>query len=280
VTAAIGTDTGGSIRIPAALCGVVGFKPTFDRLPVDGVWPLAPSLDHVGIFGADVTTVHEVFRAVDDVQSVDDTTSTARTVGVIVDAALGLVDPAVVRALAQVRTACERLGWATVDAQLPEADLVIRTHRVIATSEIYRVFAARSWADSGRFGPDLSTLIADGSQHSQQDLLDANVQRAQLVGAIDGLFADCDLLVVPACAAGAPRIGEDFVEVGGQRDTRRSALMRFICLYNMTGHPAVSLPVGATDDGRPIGVQLVGRTGADVPLLVAAAALEAAVVNQ
>jgi aspartyl-tRNA(Asn)/glutamyl-tRNA(Gln) amidotransferase subunit A len=281
---AIGTDTGGSVRIPAAYCGVVGLKPSYGLLPLDGVFPLSPSCDHAGTLTSTVAGAAELLAAVADPGGLDaagspdalgDPAGMAPGTGAAQSFTVGLLasqlsDPSVT---AEVHDAiCAALGrlagagWEIRELAVPWLDRLADWEdalSVIVASEACLVHADR---DTSRYAEGTRALLAFGASLSDAQYARALRQRAELTAAIDASLAGVDVLAGPTVGYQAPEqdppfgVGEDHGEG------------RFTGPYNLSGHPAVSLPVPVA--GLPAGLQLAGRRGADRALLRVAAAAE------
>jgi aspartyl-tRNA(Asn)/glutamyl-tRNA(Gln) amidotransferase subunit A len=265
---ALGTDTGGSIRIPAAYCGVVGLKPTYGLLPLDGIFPLSPSCDHAGTLTATVAGSAALLAALSG--RADNPFSPATfTLGVL---AAQLEDPSVTPAVRDaVRAALDTLaaaGWQVTEltapwlAELPAWEEVLA---VIVAREAYLVHRDR---DTSRYAEGTRALLAYGASVTGDRYAAALERQAELTVAVEASLAGVDALAGPTVGYQAPEQDPPF---GTGEDHGES---RFTGPYNLTGHPAVSLPVPAGSGALPVGLQLAGRRGADAALLRVAAAAE------
>ncbi|HOZ60070.1 MAG TPA: amidase [Nakamurella multipartita] len=258
---AIGTDTGGSIRIPSSLCGTVGLRPTHGRLCLDGVWPLAPTLDTVGPMARDVRTIAEAMAGtglLTGAATADSGPYTLARAAAWVDAVD--LDPVVAAA------------WAAVSAGLPVLDLPPADEYVeVGLTLLYAEAAASNYEQltvhPATMGADVRELMTRGLQTRAVDYIAALAARSRLHTAVEDALtrAGADALVIPACAITAPPLGADPI---GFRD----ALTVFTRPFGVTGQPVVVLP--APTSGLPIGMQLIGRRGDDERLLAIAADLE------
>lgn len=262
---AIGTDTGGSIRIPAAYCGVVGLKPTYGLVPLDGVFPLSPGCDHAGTLTATVAGSAALLAVLAGRPPWDCAEAAApHAVGVL---AAQLTDPSVTAEVRDaVQAALNRLaaaGWTVRQVSgrwledLPHWERVLAT---IVASDAWQIHRDR---DRSRYAAGTRSLLEFGRAVTPARYAAAQADRAQLRDAIDASLAGVEVLAGPTVGYCAPEQDPPF----GTGDD--SAEGRFTGPYNLTGHPAVSIPVPAP--GLPVGLQLAGRAGADEALLAVAA---------
>ncbi len=278
---ALGTDTGGSIRIPAAYCGVVGLKPTFGLLSVDGVFPLSPTCDHAGTLTASVAGARELLAVLADLPGLADagdlagpgpgpageTAPPTFTVGVL---AAQLADPSVT---AQVRGAAKaalgRLataGWQVRELTAPWLDDLAAWEDVLTVIVAREAYLAHSGRDRSGYAEGTRGLLEHGASVSDDEFARALSRRQELTAAIDASLDGVDVLAGPTVGYQAPEQDPPF----GVGDSNAEG--RFTGPYNLSGHPAISLPVPA--DGLPVGLQLAGRRGRDLALLRVAAAAE------
>ena len=265
---AIGTDTGGSIRIPAAYCGVVGLKPTYGLVPTDGVFPLSPSLDHAGTLTATAADGIALLRAIAG------PLPAAPAVGVPVLGVLSaqLADPSVTPEVrGAVWAALDQLaaaGWQLREVKPPwlaEPDRWEEALTVIVAREAVTSHAGR---DTSQYAAGTRALLAFGAAVTQAQYARARAAQAELTTAVAETLAGVDALAGPTVGYCAPEQDPPF----GAGDDNGEG--RFTGPYNLTGHPAVSIPVPAS--GLPVGLQLAGRRDHDLALLELAAAAEIA----
>jgi aspartyl-tRNA(Asn)/glutamyl-tRNA(Gln) amidotransferase subunit A len=250
--AALGTDSGGSIRIPAACCGVVGFKPTFGLVPLDGVFPLAPTFDHAGPMTRSVEGCVRMMQAF--VPGFELPDGAEPKVGV---AWLEHCDPLVRE---RVQEAAQRLNAAATDFPLVEDLVGPMFMREVA--DVHRdLFAeyADSYGDSVRGKIERCLAVTDSEYEAATRHHEEYRERCE--AAMEGF----DLLLVPTLAFVAPPLPEDERFV-------REEMIRFTLPFNALGWPALALPAGPAEDGLPSSVQIVGRAGEDA--LVLATGLE------
>ncbi len=258
---AIGTDTAGSVRNPASACGIVGLKPTLGALSCDGVFPLAWTLDHVGILG----------RSVDDVELACWALAGAAPVGD--GMRVGLVrhfhetdlpaDSAITAALDRVAAA---LG--ATDIVLPALDHFVLCNRVILQSEGIALHAEDLRAQPEAFAKRTRSALLPGMFVSAEDYIDALRLRTRLTAAVDAAFADVDILITASSMTPACRIDDD-------AEIDRTYLLQARSVFNVTGHPALAMMAGLSDSGLPLSVQFAARRGEEATLFRAAARWEA-----
>jgi len=266
---AIGTDTGGSIRIPAAYCGVVGFKPSYGLVPVDGVFPLSPSCDHAGPLTATVADAVALISVL--AGPGPDAEPPAGPAGFAIGLLTGqLADPSVTTEVRDaLRAALDRLagaGWEIREVAAPWLDQLPAwedTLAVIVAREASHVHRDR---DQTLYADGTRALLAYGAGVSDQDYARALRQRDELTAAIDASLDGVAALAGPTVGYTAPEQDPPF---GTDADHGEG---RFTGPYNLSGHPALSLPVPAA--GLPAGLQLAGRRRGDMALLQLAAAAE------
>jgi aspartyl-tRNA(Asn)/glutamyl-tRNA(Gln) amidotransferase subunit A len=275
--ASIGTDTGGSIRIPAAACGVVGLKPSQGDVPNDGVVPLGKSLDHVGPLAACVQDAAWIWAilAGRETSLLDpphpDSLRLRQLVGYFASPAAPEVHGAVEQALQRLRSAGATVTPAEVPlaATLPEAYV----NTVLPEAAFWHEHYLDACGE--RYTPAVRTRLESGRGIPAVKYFAAQETRARLRREVDAALDGCDALLLPTLPILAPPIGENEITIDPSQKTRiavRSAMLRQTQLFNMTGHPAISLPLETP--GLPVGLQLVGRLHDTAGLLAVAAACE------
>jgi aspartyl-tRNA(Asn)/glutamyl-tRNA(Gln) amidotransferase subunit A len=307
-TVALGSDTGGSVRQPAALCGCVGFKPTYGAVSRHGLVAFASSLDQVGILARSVADTAAVYDVVSGPDPLDSTATTQPLpsasealadsprrlkLGVMAESHAAGVDPDVTEAVDRLAEVCRRVGHDVTEVSLPHLGRGTATYYIMANAEASANLARY---DGVRFGPragkprDLADLYARtrragfGREVKRRIMLGTYVlshgyyeayylralQVRNLIKAdFAAAFAKADVLLSPTCPVPAFKLGEKVSD----------PLAMYLCDVftvpaNLAGIPAVSLPVGKNEAGLPLGVQLWGPRGSDHDLLAAAATIE------
>jgi len=274
--ASIGTDTGGSIRIPSAACGLVGLKPRFREVPTQGVVPLSASLDHVGPLCATVADAAAIFRIVADAPGLDGSLQPGAARGVRLGVPrryfFDLLDDEVASAF---DATCARLAAAGVtidDVVIPHASLIPAAYLHVALTEAAAFHAKALETRPDDYTPTVRARLEAGRYVLAEDYLRAlracGVLRHEVSAALEGR----DALLLPSLAVPATPLGAATVRVSGIDEPVRNVTLRLTQLFNLTGHPAITVPCGATGTGLPIGAQLVGTS--TPALLQTAATLE------
>jgi aspartyl-tRNA(Asn)/glutamyl-tRNA(Gln) amidotransferase subunit A len=274
--ASIGTDTGGSIRIPAAACGVVGLKPSFGEISTVGVVPLSPSLDHVGPIARTVSDAWAIYDVLKGTAARERPASSVRglRLGKLGGYFLEIMDEDV---RLRFEEALQRLcaaGASIVDAQIRRASDAPSIYVNIALPEAY-AFHAKTLAEMPeRYCEGVAARLQTGRNVSAENYVKAQGDRAALRVDVDASLTECDVLVLPTLPIPAPLLGATNVRVGGKDELVRPMMLRFTQVFNLSGHPALSIPCGVTHEGLPCGFQMVGRLKATSELLAAALACE------
>ncbi len=263
---AIGTDTGGSVRIPAAYCGIVGFMPTAGLVSEEGVSPLSPTCDHVGTLTRTAEQAAALMEVLSARRFAIEPVSGLR-VGVL---AGQLADP---DTTPEVRSAIERslrrmsdAGWTLEEVDPPELELAASALGPIVLYEAWRIHRDRFAADAAGYGPGTRSLLELARGIPDDAYQDALADRERVIAGVAGLFERFDVIAGPTVAYVAPHEDPPFGTPQGDVEGR------FTEGWNLAGVPAVSVTAGAADGPLPAGLQLAAAAGADAFLLSVAAA--------
>ncbi|MBI4672391.1 MAG: Asp-tRNA(Asn)/Glu-tRNA(Gln) amidotransferase subunit GatA [Chloroflexi bacterium] len=263
---ALGTDTGGSIRIPSALCGVTGIKPTYGRVSLRGVVPLSWSNDHAGPIAQtaqDCALLLNTLAGYDAQDPASVNVSAPDFTRALNDSLRGLrfvapkgyfeekVDAQVLDAVKQAVGVLEELGAARVAKTFVAAPDMFQLNRVILRSEALAYHRNYLATQPEAYSPDVLRRLHEGESITTAEYALARRTQVELVRAFEVWFEDIDLLVIPTTRTAAPRVGTDPLEMAQH-------LTAFTAPFNVTGFPAISLPCGFTREGLPIGLQIVG----------------------
>ncbi|MEZ5220292.1 MAG: amidase [Ilumatobacteraceae bacterium] len=267
---ALGTDTAGSVRIPANLCGVVGLKPTNGTVSARGVIPLAPSLDIVGPMGHHPDDLAAVMKVIGGARfaAASTTAVTERSSGHRLRFGYlenpGPMSPGVQRAFEDTIAVASRLG--TVErVRLEHFGRSVFVNFTLLGVEA--VFVHEQWADRRElYSAYVRERLEQAALTNAVDYERARRTAATYRATVDEIFRDIDVLVVPGVPFAAPKLGATTVRVGRTTEDRDTAMCRNTGFANVTGHPALALPAGS-EQGLPVGVQLVAARGADADLL-------------
>jgi aspartyl-tRNA(Asn)/glutamyl-tRNA(Gln) amidotransferase subunit A len=282
---AIGTDTGGSIRIPASLCGVVGLKPTYGRVSVRGVMPLSVHLDHVGPMARRVKDVALLFKALAGHDALDPYAASLPVKDVLVHLDGGVqgwrvaladdryfrdADPEVLAALAEVERVFVSLGAQVERVAFSGAREAAYANRLMTQADAAAIHRDRLLHHPDWFGADVLQRLNAGAATSLAEYLQARRVQVEMRHQFEAFFGQYDILLTPTTPIPAPRRGGDAIE-------RAKQLTRFTAPFNLTGLPAISLPCGFSSMGLPIGLQIVAKPWAEGAVLQAAYAYEQAI---
>ncbi len=282
---AIGTDTAGSVREPAALCGVVGLKPTYGRVSARGVIPLSVSLDHVGPIGRTVADVAAILAAIaghdpGDKASVD--APVADYVGAIggklQSFRIGLPKKFFFEDLdAEVASAIGHAiaGLAALGAEICDIELPVPTDRTLQSAEAYAFHAEFVARNPEHYQPETLRRIRTGQNVSPDVLFGARRELERARREIVSAFADVDMLVTPTTPITAPTVAE-LEQNPDLLRPRELLLLRNTRPVNVWGLPAISVPCGFTEAGLPIGLQIIGPHWGETRILQLAHAYEQA----
>ncbi len=288
--AALGSDTGGSIRMPAALCGVVGLKPTYGRVSRAGVLPLSWSLDHAGPLARRAADAAAILSAIAGADPADPSSSrqpvpdyVAALSGSVRGMRIGLVGEYLRQAEDEVQAAVagtvatlERLGCVVAEVAFPTARFALGASLGIIAPEALAYHAPLLSRHAREYAPDVRQRLLVGRFLTATDYVTA--QRARLVirDDVEQALRRVDCLLTPTLPVAAPPVAAVELTVRGRVETPRSAFTMFTRLFNLTGHPAIAVPCGLSRGGLPLSCQVVGRAFDEASILRLAHAYEEA----
>jgi aspartyl-tRNA(Asn)/glutamyl-tRNA(Gln) amidotransferase subunit A len=277
----IGTDTGGSVRIPATFCGLVGFKPTWSRIGLHGVIPLSPTLDHVGVMAHTVPDALILFHALTKQRSADPQTLLQTALQTLSQRAVKIgipenycenLDPRVEKDFHHTVGRLEGLGFEVVNIALPAPSQVHRARSIIMLKEASMIYGEALKRSPEDFPPDVRALLRYGASVREAGYIDALSFRGEVVARLIRQFEGVHFIAMPTVWTVAPRL-EDVM--GKEHGAVRRALLTNTGLFNLTGMPAITVPM-AVKHGLFTGLQIAAQPMADDTLLAIAHQLEAA----
>ena len=277
--ASMGTDTGGSIRIPSAICGLVGLKPTVGELSTAGVVPLSMTLDHIGPMCRsvdDARIMYDVLRGV-QIQQPSAPLRVARGLKFAIPRGyfFALLDPHVAAAFDRT---CDRLrdaGATFTDVDIPHAGDIAAIYLHIVLPEASAYHAKTLERQPEQYTPNVRMRLEMGRYVLAEDHVRALHGRRLIKQEVDAALAGVDGLFLPSMPIAAPKIGAATMRLGGLEEPIRNLMLRCTQAFNVSGHPAITLPIARTIEGLPIGAQIVGAYGNTSRLLDAASTVEA-----
>ena len=280
----VGTDTGGSIRIPAAACGVVGLKPEWGQVSASGVVPLSRQLDHVGPLAASVTDAWLQFNAMLPAErrvttELDATPLKGLRLGMMSGYLFDRIDADVERVTLETIELLRKEGATIKEVALPHAaDMpAIYLHLVFGDAAEYHARTLDSRPLD--YTPNVRLRLEMARYVMAEDYIRALRGKAIITAEIDRALDGVDALILPSLSIPAPPIGAASMPVKGGPEAVRTLMLRCTQPFNLSGHPAISLPSGMTPAGLPIGLQLAGHKGKTPALVQAALAVERLIAN-
>ncbi len=270
-----GTDTGGSIRIPASFCGIAGLKPSYGRVSCKGVLPLSFGLDHVGPLAScvedcaiamDALVPGEKFHlpALENLKGI--------RVGVPENFYFDRIDPEVAAAVNGALASFERLGAAIDGIKVPDPVEMNAAARIVQLCETSALYADHG--DASLFSREVWDLLQQGRLVAGHDYVNAQRMRAVFSREWDAIWKKIDIVATPTTPTGAPLLEQRKITLNGKNEDVRLASTRLVRAFNYLGEPALSMPCGATSQGLPIGLQLISAPFTEPRLLQVAQTLE------
>ncbi|MEE9146139.1 MAG: amidase [Candidatus Tectomicrobia bacterium] len=285
----LGTDTGGSIRIPATLNGIVGLKPTYGRVSRHGIFPLSWSMDHAGPLAKDVRDAALIMNVIAGHDPNDPTTSnlrvpdfTAALTGDINGIRVGMPQPyffealqaSVQEAVMQAITQLTHLGARVEEKTINGLDQAPQVLWDLITADAGVVHEAHLSTHAEVLDPDVRQLGEQGLRLMASDYVKAQIAREAMKQDMMQALDNVDVLVTPTSPIVTPKLGDDQVDIDGSQVPMRPALRRFTLPFNLSGLPACTIPCGLSPDGLPIGLQIIGKPFDEATVLRLAHAYE------
>jgi aspartyl-tRNA(Asn)/glutamyl-tRNA(Gln) amidotransferase subunit A len=278
----IGTDTGGSVRIPASLCGVVGLKPGLGRVSAEGAIPLSTTLDFVGPMARTVADVAVLFQAI----AIQDKTKRRASrgqhlrLGIPKHFFLDVISPEIQHVFESSLVTLKKLGAKLKEVSLPYLKETEHAGNQIAWAEATHYHQQAGWypLHAAEYGEDVRSRLEMGEKVSALEYLRALDLREKFIAGfhLALLENEVDALVTPTTPIAAPRIGEETISIAGKDHSTRALLLRLNRPANLGGFPAISVPCGLTPSGLPAGLQFLTGVNGESLLLDLAARFEQA----
>ena len=277
---ALGSDTAGSIRIPASLCGIVGMKPSYDRLPRAGLFPLAPTLDHVGLMSREPSDLAVLLKVLDDTPRAHTVTHLdtdpepggggdmrGMRVGVLPATSSDPLDEDVLSVVRATLDVLVSLGAQLVELDAQVFEHTLRTLAPIQQAEAFFVHHSRGIfpARGSKYGDDVRERLELSQSVTLADYLTAATARDRLAASLRGVFATVDVLLTPLGAARAPTLASLSDSAGSA--AFRKLMLSYTVPQSLAGIPCCAVRAGFDRDGLPVGVQFSAPRGADARLL-------------
>ena len=269
---AIGTDTGGSIRIPAHYCAVVGFKPSYNSIPLTGVTPLSPTFDHVGLLASDVEVTRKVFSAlVGKDEKITPSKISGLKIGIIASHFdLPQLNKEVADSVKTTLDKLKSLGASVVEIDDDVFKELEKTFEDMLLFEAWQVHGEKVTNDPAHYGPETLRLFQAAKATTRSEFESAAKRRNELLPLAAAMYDAIDVIVTPAAPYVAPATTPPM-------DTPDGAVEgAYTAIFNITGDPAIVIPCGLNSEGLPIGIQLATVKGSDFRLLSIAQAVETA----
>lgn len=275
----VGTDTGGSIRIPAAACGIVGLKPEWGQVSASGVVPLSRQLDHVGPLAASVADAWLLYNAMQAAGSqIADALEPTPLKGLRIGKPGGYffdrLDEDVEKGVLSTIERLQQLGATVREVDVPHAADMAAIYLHLVFGDAAEYHARTLVSRPGDYTAPVRLRLEMARYVLAEDYIRALRGKELIAREIDRALQGVDVLALPALAIPAPPLGAVTMPVKGGQDAVRALMLRCTQPFNLSGHPAIALPCGRTRHGLPIGLQLAGHKGRTPALVQAALAVE------
>ncbi len=273
--AALGTDTGGSVRAPAALCGLVGFKPTLGRISTEGVIPFCWSLDHVGTLTRSAADAALMFAVLaDNFQTASQVKLEGLRIGIPETFFFERCDSEILDSVDGLMNFLRASGAILKPVTMPSMEFARTVALTVQMPEALSYHNRYLETRGENYSVDFRAGLALGQSLLAEHYVRAKRFMESYRRDMDGVFAEIDFLLTPATPTIAPKIGTSEVIIAGHAEPAGNAITRYTTFFNLTGQPAITLPCGMHSQGLPIAAQLVARPYQDEALLQAAITIE------
>ncbi len=270
---ALGTDTGGSVRVPAACCGLFGLKPTYGRISVEGVTPLSYAFDHIGLLAADIEVLEKSWLALSGGVSPAEPETEIRRLG-FDPARLSLADATIRAGIEQLLARLVREGYALVEVALPEQAALAEIHGAIVCGEALEIWRDHWPAHASGFTKTAARSLSYAALIEPGDIVKAGQVLVDVRRYMAEQFAEVDAILGPTIAVEPPVEGARLVSMGGVDVPVVNALLAETCPFNVSGHPALSVPLAAhTSCGTPVALQIAVKADRERSVLALARAI-------
>jgi len=273
--AALGTDTGGSVRAPAALCGLVGFKPTFGRISTDGVIPYSWTLDHVGTLTRSAVDTGILFESLAlQHRRFEQRSLEKLTIGIPESFFFERCDSEILDSLDSLMNFLRQAGVNLKPVTMPSMEYTRTVSLTVQMPEALSYHNRYLENRGSLYSQDFRAGLALGQCLLAEQYIRAKRFIETYRSDMDRVFAEVDVILTPATPVIAPKIGAVEITVDGYSEPAGNAITRYTSFFNMTGHPAITLPCGMHSEGLPIGAQLIGKHFSDEQLIDIAIQIE------
>lgn len=268
---AVGTDTGGSVRMPAACTGLASFKPTYGRVSNDGVWPLTPQIDHVGLIARDLDVLGRAGRVLIDAGAGEiEEPAAALNIGVEIDKA-GLFAPAIADEMNGVADALSAAGHTVTRIPVPGRENIAEAHGVIVLSEAAAIYADMTDEERAQLGKAAVSGLRHAA-HLTEEAVEAAWEWTRAVSnRMAGTLQSVDVMISPTLPIAPPAVEAKRVDLGGEEVPVVVGMTLLTCLANLTGDPVVGFPNPLSAAAPKTGLQMTAGRGKDETLLRIAA---------
>jgi aspartyl-tRNA(Asn)/glutamyl-tRNA(Gln) amidotransferase subunit A len=263
--AALGTDTGGSVRIPAACCGIYGFKPTHGVIPMAGIRPLTQRFDHVGVLAGSITEIRQI-TAVLAAQLPPAQSENTPCIAIPWPNLAG-TDPMILDCLRNLQSNLRAKGFTVIQTTYPSLNDILEVHIGLSLAEAAALYTDLDAKTRQNLPEAMQAGLILGDALTPDQKSGLNTRRITLLAAIDRVFSMTDYLLLPTLPVLPPLVGQNTVTMGATTVETLQALIRFTAPFNQTGHPALAFPWPIGAEGPSFSLQLVGRHRADLSLL-------------